>query len=74
MKKTEFIKQYFAERFGEEPTYIDKTTATENDWEIYNVMSKNTRAEVGIKPYFGTYQCCTMYFITIKNNVTTTKC
>lgn len=64
MKKSEFIKQYFFERFNEEPTHISKTTATENGWKIYDVMSKNTRAEVGIKPYFGTYQCCTMFFTT----------
>lgn len=64
MKKSEFIKQYFIERFNEEPTYISKTTATEGEWKIYDVMSKNTRAEVGIKPYFGTYQCCTMFFTT----------
>ena len=64
MKKSEFIKQYFIERFNEEPISISKTTATEGEWKIYNVISKNTRAEVGIKPYFGTYQCCTMFFTT----------
>ena len=64
MKKSEFIKQYFIERFNEEPTSISKTTLTEGKWKIYNVISKNTQAEVGIKPYFGTYQCCTMFFTT----------
>ena len=64
MKKSEFIKQYFIERFNEEPTSISKTTLTEGEWKIYNVISKNTQAEVGIKPYFGTYQCCTMFFTT----------
>lgn len=64
MKKSKFIKQYFIERFNEEPISISKTTATEGEWKIYNVISKNTQAEVGIKPYFGTYQCCTMFFTT----------
>lgn len=64
MKKSEFIKQYFIERFNEEPTSISKTTLTEGEWKIYNVISKNTQAKVGIKPYFGTYQCCTMLFTT----------
>lgn len=66
MKKAEFIKQYFIDRFNEEPTSIGKTNTTENGWKIYNVMSKNTRAEIGIKPYFGSHQCCTMSFTTKK--------